>query len=89
MTDRPAFEWNGAQLRTAGDVFDMLMRIHRDAPHDGPAFMDAYREFNPTADADVGYLIGYLGGSCDGPERAAVMATFGVSHPTLGAAAVS
>ncbi len=80
------FDWNGARVATVGDVVRALMRLKDEA--EAKRFMAEYRKANRHADANIGYCIGYIGGSDDASvaRRTDLQAWCGTSHPVLGEA---
>jgi len=73
------FVFNGKNVATVGELLDAAVK----AMEDGEAgrFLDEYRAINEFADANLGYVFGYL----SEPVRSQVYAAYGVKHPIFGA----
>ncbi len=81
-TDRAApFVWHGEQVDTLGGLLDALCLADREG--DVAEFMAAYRAHTEHADANIGYLIGYVEPRA---RRLALYEAAGVRHPIFGAA---
>lgn len=78
---KPAFEWKGEALGTLG----ALVRGADKAEREGKAaeFLAAYRAYVPEhADANLGYLIGYMGDE----DRTRMYEAYQLVHPIFGGA---
>jgi len=75
------FVWEGTTLATYGDIMGAVEAIvEADDAERAARFMEAYREVSEYADANVGYLCGYL----DHDEMVAALRIFRTAHPILG-----
>lgn len=80
MTDTTEFAWEGRSAGTIGDLLKEACRAEREGK--ASAFLDAYRATNPHADANLGYIIGYL----EPPEtRQRMYRAYALQHPIFGA----
>lgn len=76
-------EWKNVELITNLDYCDALGTI--DSMHEGACFMELVRAENPSADRDIGYLIGYLSAQ----DRGRLYALLNLEHPFFGTRDVS
>jgi hypothetical protein len=73
------FIWKDREVVTIGDLTDAMFAI-RDKGR-ATRFMNAYRSVNEHADANVGYVLGYI----EPPEKRHQMYDlFRVEHPVFG-----
>lgn len=84
------FVWQGDLLATYGDISDAMSRIHaladiEERQRTAEAFMAAYREASPHADANVGYLCGYYGHD----TMVEMLRLFRTAHPIFGGPALA
>jgi hypothetical protein len=71
--------WKGKELKTIEDL--MWYGIDQcESPEEAQEFMRQYRQENPDADSNVGYISGYY--SSEEMER--ILQWFGVAHPKFG-----
>lgn len=68
--------WKGNEIKTIGDLLDKGINQCK-TKEEAQEFMRLYREVNPHADENVGYLSGYF----PPEEMARIQDWFGVSHP--------
>lgn len=77
--DAVPFVWKGKELPTIRDLMDAMFAI--DHAEEAAYFMAEYRKVNAHADANVGYVLGYV----EPPERRRGMyALFQAKHPIFG-----
>ncbi len=76
-------KWKNVELITDGDYCDALGTIN--SMHEGACFMELARVGNPSADRDIGYLIGYLSAQ----DRGRLYALLNIEHPFFGTRDVS
>ena len=77
-TDVQVFFWKGKPLGTIGALLDGAVDAEKE--EQAPEFLAAYRAANEHADANLGYIIGYL----DEDSRRRMYAAYDLTHPTLG-----
>ena len=73
------FRWEGRSTATIGELLDEAARAEREGK--AAAFLDAYRATNPHADANLGYLIGYLEPA---ETRRRMYRSYALEHPIFG-----
>ena len=73
------FVFNGKNVATVGDLLDAAVKAYQDG--EAGRFLNEYRAVNEHADANLGYVFGYL----SEPLRSEVYNAYGVTHPILGA----
>lgn len=70
--------WNDEAIENVGQLLDAMFAI--DEPAEAERFMAEYRAVNDHADANVGYVLGYV----EPPERRRQMyALFQATHPVF------
>ena len=75
------FEWRGKTIRTIGDLGDTIISILDDGTQEeARKFMDAYKNSNPYAESNIGYLAGYY----DRETARKIWDWFNCSHPIFG-----
>ena len=78
-TDQPPFEFDGRPAGTVGELLDAAMLAQRNGK--AAEFLAAYRAYSAFADANLGYILGYV----EPPERRRELyAAFNLNHPVFG-----
>lgn len=75
------FVWDGRPLETIGDVLNAASKAQREGK--AQEFLTAYRATGPHADANLGYLIGYMEPA---ERRREMYEAFQLTHPIFGGA---
>lgn len=72
--------WNGKEIRTMGDTLDAFVKC--ESQEEIQKLMDLYRADSQHADANIGYMLGYLSEA----EARRIRSWLGpkVSHPIFG-----
>lgn len=73
------FVWDGKPLETIGQILDTATKAERD--HRATEFLAAYRANSEHADANLGYLIGYVEPA---ERRRELYAAYDLNHPVFG-----
>lgn len=71
-------QWNGKTLSSFTDIMDAVEKVG--SPEEAQRFLSAYRQVNPHADDNVGWLIGEF----DRTVGKRIIEWFGCSHPVFG-----
>jgi len=79
-TEAP-FTWDGKPLETIGALLDGATQAQREGR--ATEFIEAYRVYTPNADANLGYIIGYVEPA---ERRRQLYAAFNIGHPIFGGA---
>jgi len=77
--DAPRFAWDGNDCGTIGQLLDAAMLAQRHGR--AQEFLAAYRAFTEHADANLGYVIGYVEPA---ERRCELYEAFALSHPIFG-----
>jgi len=70
--------WHGRTLSAYTDLIDAVTRVG--SPEEAQEFLSAYRQVNPHADVNVGWMIGDV----DRDVGRRIIEWFGCSHPVFG-----
>jgi hypothetical protein len=76
--------WKEKEIRTVGDIVNALAKL--ESRDEGQAFMAGMRAESEHADANVGYCIGYIGGSDaeSNARRRELQVWTSTAHPIYG-----
>jgi hypothetical protein len=77
-SDQPPFTWEGRDAGTIGSLLDEASRAEREGK--AVEFLRAYRDYTPNADANLGYIIGYLEPA---QRRSEMYAAYDLMHPVF------
>ena len=71
-------QWQGRTLSDLADLIDAVEKVG--SPEEAQRFLSAYRQVNPYADENVGWMIGEV----DRTVGKRIIEWFGCSHPIFG-----
>lgn len=77
-TESQPFTWEGRDAGTVGTLLEEACRAEREGK--AVAFLRAYRAHTPHADANLGYIIGYLEPA---ERRSKMYAAYDLMHPVF------